>query len=333
LRVPFLRPHAGRLRLLVLAVSDRCDQRCVHCDIWRGEETGPSLTTDQRLTVVDQAIEAGIEEALLTGGEPLLSPDLWPVAERLRGGGVKLMLATNGMLLERYTVAIARLFEEVYVSLDGGDASTHDDLRGAPAHGRLRSGLASLRALSPRPRLVARSVLHAGNVDEFDAIVASAEALGFDHVSFLALDASSDAFGGRPGRRASLVPSAAQVRRFEQAIARFEESAAFRTGFVLEPPEKLRRIAAHLRAGAGEEPFVRPACDAPRWSLVVEADGRVRPCFFHAPVGDARDGLRSLRESPEYRDTLTRIEGPNPTCERCVCPKRRAPSLRQRLTA
>jgi molybdenum cofactor biosynthesis enzyme MoaA len=33
---------------------------------------------------VDEAIALGVEEVLLTGGEPLLSPDLWPIAERLK---------------------------------------------------------------------------------------------------------------------------------------------------------------------------------------------------------------------------------------------------------
>jgi MoaA/NifB/PqqE/SkfB family radical SAM enzyme len=112
-----------------------------------------------------------------------------------------------------------------------------------------------------------------------------------------------------------------------------ESAGVLDAGFVLESAEKLRRIAAHLRAGAGEQGFERPECDAPRWSMVVEADGRVRPCFFHPPVGDARDGLSALRDSALYRETLARIEGPNPTCERCVCPKRRASGFLQKLTA
>jgi Fe-coproporphyrin III synthase len=331
--MPFARARAGRLRLLILAVSDRCDQRCVHCDIWRGAGTQPSLTQAERLAVVEDALAAGVREALLTGGEPLLSADLWPVAERLRRGGARLMLATNGMRLGPHAALVARLFDEVYVSLDGGEPTTHDLLRGAPAHARLRAGLEALRAISPRPRLVARSVLHAGNLDEVERIVSGARSLGFDHVSFLALDAASDAFGGSPESRARLVPTASQLGRFEQSIDRLDQAGALGTGFVLEPADKLRRIAAYLRAGTGEEAFVRPDCDAPRWSIVVEADGRARPCFFHAAVGDARDGLPALRDSPAYRDALAHIEGPNPTCERCVCPKRRSHGLLQRLTA
>src|SRR5262249_6935331 len=92
--------RSGRLRLLVLAVSDRCDQRCVHCSIWEpGRVRGRALSSAARLALVDEAVAEGVEAVLLTGGEPLLSPDLWPVAERFARAGVRRMLATNGMLL------------------------------------------------------------------------------------------------------------------------------------------------------------------------------------------------------------------------------------------
>jgi MoaA/NifB/PqqE/SkfB family radical SAM enzyme len=50
----FLRPKAGRLRLLVMAVADHCDQRCVHCDIWRGESQA-ELTLEEAPAVVEEA--------------------------------------------------------------------------------------------------------------------------------------------------------------------------------------------------------------------------------------------------------------------------------------
>jgi MoaA/NifB/PqqE/SkfB family radical SAM enzyme len=328
-----LRVRAGRLRLLVLAVADHCDQRCVHCDIWRGNGERPSLTLAERLSVVAEALGAGLGEALLTGGEPLLSPDVWPIAEQLRQGGARLMLATNGMQIERFAHDLTRLFDEIYVSLDGGEPTTHDGLRGVAAFGRLRSGVAALRQCSPRPMLVARSVLHAGNVGEVEGTVAAAAALGFDHVSFLALDASSSAFGGRPDARRDLVPTREQIEGFRQAIARLEGAGKLQDGFVLESGRKLRQIAEHLRASAGERAFVRPECDAPWWSSVVEADGRVRPCFFHEAVGDARQGLLGIRASSKYASALGHIRGANETCQRCVCPKRRASGFLQRLIA
>jgi MoaA/NifB/PqqE/SkfB family radical SAM enzyme len=282
---------------------------------------------------VDEALQAGAREALLTGGEPLLSPDLWPVAERLKQGGARLMLASNGMLLEAYAARVAELFSEVYVSLDGASPVTHDAQRGVPAFERVLRGVAALRAASQRVRVVARSTLHARNLHEVEGIIVAARAAGFHQVSFLPLDASSGAFGGEPDARGALVPTARQVDAFDAAIDRMTASGLLSDGFVVEPAAKLRRFARHLRASGGGGAFERPECDAPWWSAVVEADGSLRPCFFQAAVGDARDGLVALRGSRRYQEALAAIDAPNVTCHRCVCPKRRERSWLSRRLA
>jgi len=325
--LPWRPRGARRLELLVLLVSDRCDQKCAHCQIWMGHAGGaPSLSLDERLGVVEEALAAGARGFLLTGGEPLLSPQIWPLGRRIKAAGAALMLATNGMLLERYAEEVADLFDEVYLSLDGASASTHDAVRGVAAFARLAAGVAALRQASTRVRLVARSTLHAGNLHEFLRIVGAARRLGVQHVSFLPIDASSTAFGGDASARRALLPSLEQVEAFEAAVDGFEASAEAADGFVLEPASKLRRLARHLRASAGETGFERPECDAPLWSSVVEADGALRPCFFHEPVGNVRAGLAGLRSSEAYREALARIDAPNPVCERCVCPKRGSPA-------
>lgn len=317
--------RARHLELLVMAISDRCDQRCAHCQIWMGAGGRASLTLEERLEVVDDALSSGTSAFLLTGGEPLLSPDIWPIAERVHLAGAKLMLATNGMLLEQYADRVAAFFDEVYVSLDGASASTHDGLRGVAAFERLRSGIAALRAF-PRPvQVVARCTLHAGNLREFPAIVEAARGLRAHHVSFLPIDASSIAFGGDAKARQRLAPDDGQLSAFESALDLIEGSRAMSDDFVLEPVPKLRRLARHLGASAGLGDFERPECDAPAWSSVVESDGTVRPCFFHAPAGHTRSGLLALRGSPAYREALGVIDGPNQTCDRCVCPKRSTP--------
>ena len=320
------RARPGRLRLLVMAVADRCDQRCVHCQIWQGAAAA-SLTQVERVRVVDEALAAGVEEALITGGEPLLSADLWPVAERLRAGGVRLMLATNGMLLGRYAAHVSAVFDEVYVSLDGPDAAVHDAQRGVAAFARVAEGVAALRAAAPSLPVVARCVLHAGSIDVFLETIDAARGLGCDHASFLPLDASSDSFGSRPDLRHALLPSREQVDRFEAAVATLERKGGFADGFVSENPAKLLRLARHLRASRGERAFERPPCDAPWWSSVVDADGSLRPCFFHAPVGDVRAGLSALRQGDGYRHALAAIRADNETCDRCVCAKRRGGAL------
>jgi Fe-coproporphyrin III synthase len=311
---------AWPLHLLVLALGDRCDQRCAHCAIW-SSAPGAGLDRAQRLALVDEALSLGVRGALLTGGEPLLSRDFAAVAERLHAGGARVVLATNGRLIAEHLDEITRYCAEVYVSLDGASAHAHDALRGAPTWGRLAEGLALLRARGPSVQCVARCTLHGGNLGEIEGVVAAARRLGFHHVSFLPLDASSAAFGDPEGRQA-LVPSPAALVEFERAVRRLSREGALSDGFVLESEAKLLRIAAHLRASGAQGRFETPPCDAPWWSLVVGHDGAVRPCFFQAPVGEARQGLDAVRSSAAYGAALAEIRRGNPTCERCVCPSR-----------
>ena len=323
---------AGRpwpLRLLVLALGDRCDQHCAHCGIWANAPAA-GLRPGERMKLLDEALALGIRAALLTGGEPLLAPDLEAVAGRLWQGGAEVLLATNGRLLAERAEAVARWGSAVYVSLDGASAATHDGVRGVPTFARMAEGVARLRERAPHVGRVARCTLHRENIGEFSGIVAAARELGFQHVSFLPLDASSAAFGGHPAARKRLVPTEEQLVDFEAALVRLEVARARgEDRFVLESPARLRRLAAHLRASAGAASFTRPPCDAPWWSVVVEHDGTARPCFFHEPVGDARAGLAALRASAGYGDALAAIGRENATCARCVCPNHSGPRWRE----
>ena len=90
----------------------------------------------------------------------------------------------------------------------------------------------------------------------------------------------------------------------------------------METPEKLRRIAEHFRAHLGMAEPVAPLCNAPWVSAVIEADGTVRPCFFHAPIGDLRNGqsLTEVLNGPEARRFRSQLDvAANPVCRRCVC--------------
>ena len=106
----------------------------------------------------------------------------------------------------------------------------------------------------------------------------------------------------------------------EQVIA--THAGDFASGLIAESPDKLRRMVAYFRALLGEGAFPRPRCNAPHTSVVIEVDGRLRPCYFlpsfgrleGQPLGAALNarGAVALREA--YRT------GQRPECARCVCP-------------
>ena len=94
----------------------------------------------------------------------------------------------------------------------------------------------------------------------------------------------------------------------------------FDSRFVAESPDRLRRLPRYYAALAGLGPFPPVSCNAPWMSVVIEADGTVRPCFFHAPVGNIREqSLETIvgTNLPTFRRSL-RVSRDG-RCQRCVC--------------
>lgn len=175
--------------------------------------------------------------------------------------------------------------------------------------------------------MTGRCVIQRLNFHDLPGIVDAAREIGLDRLSFLAADVSSEAFnrpGGWDGERvAEVALSATEAAEFEQVLERAFETHAgdFRSGFVAESPAKLRRLARYFRALNGDGDFPAVACDAPWVSTVVEADGSVRPCFFHPVLGNLRERpLAEILNSSEAVEFCRRLDvSRDPICRRCTC--------------
>jgi MoaA/NifB/PqqE/SkfB family radical SAM enzyme len=124
------------------------------------------------------------------------------------------------------------------------------------------------------------------------------------------------------GRRVDLTLGREDVAVFERLVETTIISHAddFASGFIAESPDRLRRLPRYYEALNGDAAFPAVDCNAPSVSVVIEADGRVRPCFFHDVIGSVRhEPLPAIlsRNLRAFRDSLA--VGRNPVCERCVC--------------
>ena len=308
--------------LLVFYPTSRCNSRCLSCDWWRS--SGADDLSYAEIAEVARAVPLlRIRRVLLSGGEPLLRPDFGRIAALFRREGARLELATSGVLLARQASPVAAHIDRVIVSLDGARAASYRAVRGIDGLGAIETGLARVRELAPGLAMTARATLHAANFRELPDLVATARRLGLDGISFLAADLSSGAFGRRTGAvPPALLPDAADLDELDAIIDRTERDLAheFDCGFIAERPDKLRRIPRYYRALRGEGPFPPVSCNAPWVSAVVEANGAVRPCFFHDPIGNVREKpLPSIirDDLPRFRRGL--VVRTEPVCRRCVC--------------
>lgn len=68
----------------------------------------PAMTLERWLSLAEQARASGMLYLLLTGGEPFLWPDFWPLYECLAEMGFVLSINTNGSLIDEATIARLR---------------------------------------------------------------------------------------------------------------------------------------------------------------------------------------------------------------------------------
>ncbi|MCU1236133.1 MAG: Fe-S protein radical family [Candidatus Solibacter sp.] len=303
-----------RLPILVLEPHSRCNCRCVMCDIWKRTDA-EELSAGELERHMADIERLGVTWVVFTGGEPLMHSDLFRLAAMLRARGIKVTILSTGLLLERYALQIAEGADEVIVSLDG-PPEIHDAIRRVPnAFERLAAGVRAVHALAPDFPIAARCTVQSQNAGHLRATVEAARAIGLRSLSFLAADLSAGAFDHTA--ESTVAPELAELEREIEALAAEYPN----DGFVLESPEKLRRIVRHFRACVGLEAHRAPRCNAPWVSAVVESSGDVRPCFFHSPVGNlAGTTLEAVLNGPRaiaFRESL-RVAG-NAICQRCVC--------------
>ncbi len=89
-----------RLPILVLEPHNRCNCRCIMCDIWKVTEAREITAAELERHLAD--IERlGVEWAVFTGGEPLMHSDLFRLSALLRNRGIRTTILSTGLLLER----------------------------------------------------------------------------------------------------------------------------------------------------------------------------------------------------------------------------------------
>ena len=131
-----LQPGAFRPRLpfhMVWLATNVCNARCLHCSSNSTVRAPDELTTTEVISLMDQLAVAGVIDVAVSGGEPLLRPDLFVILDHIRSRGLTVGVGSNGgCLTERQATLLARSgVNRFQVSLDGL-AEEHDTLRRWP---------------------------------------------------------------------------------------------------------------------------------------------------------------------------------------------------------
>ncbi len=122
----------ANLRLVAWEVTRTCNLACIHCRAAALDRPYENeLTTAECFKLLDEIETFASPIVILTGGEPLLRPDIFEIAAYGNGKGFRMTMAVNGTLL---SPEAARKMQEagiqrISISLDGATAESHDAFR------------------------------------------------------------------------------------------------------------------------------------------------------------------------------------------------------------
>ncbi|MFA5090322.1 MAG: glycosyltransferase [Candidatus Omnitrophota bacterium] len=188
-----------RPQTIILDLTHRCNLRCNICDIVHDAAIN-EFSTDEVKGLILQAIEWGVKEFVLSGGEPLMRQDNFAILDFTREKKYSLGILTNGIILDdkfiaRLTPYLLCGSVSLNISLDALSPSIHDGIRGR--QGCFEKTLKALQEISdlkkkhPQINLNILSIILNNNLQELHALAELAKSLGVNSIQFQPLLANN----------------------------------------------------------------------------------------------------------------------------------------------
>jgi len=284
--------HGRAHRDLRISLTDHCNLRCTYCMPAEGVAWLPReelLDPGELMRIVRIGLRLGLTEVRLTGGEPLLRPDIVEIVARIAalqtptGEHPEVSMTTNGLYLSRLAEPLVDAgLTRVNVSLD---TLRPDRFLALTRRDRLADVLAGIEAAAAaglRPIKVNTLLMRGVNDDEAVDLVRWAVAAGHElrFIEHMPLDA------GHTWRRAEMVTGEEILGALGAAFALTpvpaRGAAPAERWYVDGGPATVGVIASVTRPFCG-------ACDR----LRLTADGQLRNCLFAREESDLRTPLRA----------------------------------------
>ncbi len=259
----------GRSPLVtVINTTFRCNLRCNYCYGRFFDRHTPDLPTADLLALITELGRMGTRMVTLTGGEPLLREDIGILIDQVKKHGMECGFNTNGILIPKKLAELKRA-DMICISLDG-PREFNDLNRGNGTFERTLAGLKAAQAAGIKIHI--NAVLTRHNYHCVDWIV--------DFARQQNVQAEFNFLYEQSGNLDELRISDEHLRQAAKRIAELKSQGAP----ILFSDAVYHYVAAwpdygrHMFRG-DKPPFPYLPCYAGRFIMVIDADGKVYPCF------------------------------------------------------
>jgi cyclic pyranopterin phosphate synthase len=254
------------------------------------------LTTDELITIIEVAVSQGIDEIRLTGGEPMLRPDIVEIVSRISSidNAPKLSMTTNGLALAKLAKPLVDAgLRRINISLDTLDKHVFKKMTHRDRIEDVFAGIAAAKEAGLLPVKINTVLLRGVNNGEAASLLkwALGEDLNLRFIEQMPLDA------GGIWNRDQLITAdeifAQLSQHYELTPVEYRGSAPAEEFLVNGGPATVGIIGSVSRPFCG-------ACDRIR----ITSDGQLRSCLFSMTETDLRSILRSDMSAEAKNEAL-----------------------------
>ncbi|MFT6399462.1 MAG: radical SAM protein with 4Fe4S-binding SPASM domain, partial [Bradymonadia bacterium] len=271
-------PKAGDVESPLYCVWEltlACDLGCKHCGSRAGKERPGELNTDECLDTVAQMAAMGFREVTLIGGEAYLRDDWHIIAKAITDSGMACSMTTGARNLDekRVQLAVDAGIRVISISIDGLEV-THDAQRGAK--GSWRSAVDAAKRVSATPiRLATNTQINRLSFPELPAL---ADLLA--EIGSTAWQIQLTVPMGRAADRPDLLLQPWELLELFPLLVWIKKTKLEPNKIQLLPGNNIGYFGPyeHLLRYGGQLGAHWSGCSAGKWSIGLEADGKIKGC-------------------------------------------------------
>lgn len=278
---------------IILDITHRCNLKCNICEI-RKDKAIQEFTTEEVKNLINQAIEWGVKEFVLSGGEAFAREDIFEILDFVKERKYHIGILTNGVLLNE--AFIRKLLPyllsgalSLSISLDGLTSEIHDDIRGAEGcFERTSNGLKLLsefKKIYPAINFNVISVILNSNLEELLPLANFLKSLNVNSIQFQPLLANNLIMNERSNRAKYWIPEK-RLPILDKAVDGLIEFKRTHSALVRNSENNLKLVKKYFRNILTCEDV---KCLYGIKTILVANNGNVTTCF---------DCYGNIRRSP-----------------------------------
>lgn len=275
---------SNRPILLGYSMTEKCNSRCEQCMYWRKKpDIKNELTLEEIKRIFKDLYDFGIRYISLSGGEPLLRPDIIEAAEAISDIGIRVWITTNGILLNEDRIKeFARIKKLGFiVSFDTLDRERYQKIRGVDKLNTVLKNISLIKKHIGIVRLT--TVVSSLNYDEVDNIIDFCKKNGY-YVSFQPYNEDYIKLINK-SKRLRFKKNRKVISDIFYRLVKRKDKCLYGNSFIYKK--------------AGDYVLGKPLgkCAAGYDSLSLEYDGKLYPCIGKLkPILDLRKDSSNLRK-------------------------------------